>query len=57
MCDLFALSARQHHTAATSLPLFAVLFIGYAWTIIGNPVTMLMLSIGRERVGDRKSVV
>jgi predicted glutamine amidotransferase len=24
MCDLFALSARQHHTAATSLPLFAV---------------------------------
>lgn len=24
MCDLFALSARQHHTAAASLPLFAV---------------------------------
>ena len=24
MCDLFALSARQHYTAATSLPLFAV---------------------------------
>lgn len=34
-----------------SMPLFAVLFIGYAWTIIGNPLTMLMLSIGRERVG------
>jgi O-antigen/teichoic acid export membrane protein len=34
-----------------SLPLFAILFIGYAWTIIGNPITMLMLSIGRERMG------
>ncbi|MFA6232939.1 MAG: oligosaccharide flippase family protein [Bacteroidota bacterium] len=34
-----------------SMPLFAVLFIGYAWTIIGNPITMLMLSIGRERMG------
>lgn len=33
-----------------SMPLFAVLFIGYAWTIIGNPVTMLMLSIGRQRM-------
>lgn len=33
-----------------SMPLFAVLFVGYAWTIIGNPVTMLMLSIGRQRM-------
>lgn len=33
-----------------SMPLFAVLFIGYAWTIIGNPITMLMLSIGRQRM-------
>lgn len=35
---------------AASMPLFAVLFVGYAWTIIGNPLTMLMLSIGRERI-------
>ncbi len=33
-----------------SMPLFAVLFIGYAWTIIGNPLTMLMLSINRARI-------
>jgi len=33
-----------------SLPLFAVLFIGYAWTIIGNPLTILMLSIDRARI-------
>jgi len=32
-----------------SLPLFAVLFVGYAWTIIGNPLTMLILSINRAR--------
>lgn len=32
-----------------SLPLFGVLFIGYAWTIVGNPVTMLILSINRAR--------
>jgi O-antigen/teichoic acid export membrane protein len=35
---------------AASMPLFGVLFIGYAWTIIGNPVTMLILSIGRQRM-------
>jgi O-antigen/teichoic acid export membrane protein len=34
---------------ADSLPLFSVLFVGYAWTIIGNPVTMLILSINRAR--------
>ncbi|MBR9974938.1 MAG: oligosaccharide flippase family protein [Bacteroidetes bacterium] len=33
-----------------SMPLFAVLFVGYAWTIVGNPLTMLMLSIGRQRM-------
>lgn len=33
-----------------SLPLFAVLFVGYAWTIIGNPLTILMLSIDRARI-------
>ncbi|MDT8325245.1 MAG: oligosaccharide flippase family protein [Bacteroidota bacterium] len=33
-----------------SMPLFAVLFIGYAWTIVGNPLTMLMLSINRARI-------
>ncbi len=33
-----------------ALPMFSVLFIGYAWTIIGNPLTMLILSIGRARV-------
>lgn len=35
---------------ADSLPLFALLFIGYAWTIIGNPVTMLILSINHAHV-------
>jgi O-antigen/teichoic acid export membrane protein len=40
-----------------SIPLFAVLFIGYAWTIIGNPITMLMLSIGRQRMGTWVALV
>jgi O-antigen/teichoic acid export membrane protein len=35
---------------SASIPLFSVLFIGYAWTIIGNPLTMLMLSINRARI-------
>lgn len=33
-----------------AFPIFAVLFLGYAWTIIGNPLTMLMLSMNRAQV-------
>jgi len=32
------------------IPLFLLLFIGYAWTIIGNPLTMLVLSINKAEV-------
>jgi O-antigen/teichoic acid export membrane protein len=34
---------------APSVPLFAVLFIGYAWTLFGNPLTTLVLSINRAK--------
>jgi O-antigen/teichoic acid export membrane protein len=40
-----------------ALPLFAVLFIGYAWTIFGNPLTILVLTINRARVVTYISVV
>lgn len=33
-----------------AFPIFAVLFLGYAWTIIGNPLTMLMLSMNRAQI-------
>jgi O-antigen/teichoic acid export membrane protein len=33
-----------------AIPLFVILFLGYAWTIIGNPITMLILSLDRPRV-------
>jgi len=32
------------------VPLFLLLFVGYAWTIIGNPLTMLVLSINKAEV-------
>lgn len=48
---------RYFETYVDALPMFSVLFIGYAWTIIGNPLTMLMLSIGRERVGTYIALV
>ena len=38
-------------------PLFLVLFIGYAWTIFGNPLTMLVLSINRAHVVTTISIV
>lgn len=33
-----------------AFPIFALLFLGYAWTIIGNPLTMLMLSMNRAQI-------
>jgi Na+-driven multidrug efflux pump len=30
-----------------AMPYFLVLWIGYAWTILGNPLTILVLSINR----------
>ena len=48
---MYAVTPAFFPKYTASMPLFAVLFIGYAWTIVGNPLTMLMLSIGRERMG------
>ncbi len=50
MAVLYVIVPRWFPAYSESLPLFSVLFIGYAWTIIGNPVTMLILSINRARV-------
>ena len=35
---------------ASAIPYFLVLFVGYAWTIVGNPLTTLVLSINRAHV-------
>ncbi len=51
MIAMYFVTPAYFPNYTASLPLFAVLFIGYAWTIIGNPITMLMLSIGHERMG------
>ncbi|MDH7514511.1 MAG: oligosaccharide flippase family protein [Bacteroidota bacterium] len=40
-----------------SIPLFSILFIGYAWTIFGNPLTTLVLSIGRASAAAMISFV
>ncbi len=50
MAALYVVIPLWFPAYSETLPLFAVLFIGYAWTIIGNPVTMLILSINRARV-------
>jgi O-antigen/teichoic acid export membrane protein len=47
---MYALVPVAFPAYTASMPLFAVLFFGYTWTIIGNPLTMLILSIGRERI-------
>jgi O-antigen/teichoic acid export membrane protein len=49
MLALFIVIPHWFPAYEPSIPLFAVLFIGYAWTIVGNPVTMLILSINRAR--------
>jgi O-antigen/teichoic acid export membrane protein len=33
-----------------AIPYFLLLFVGYAWTIVGNPLTTLVLSINRAHV-------
>jgi O-antigen/teichoic acid export membrane protein len=49
MLALYLMIPQWFPAYEPSLPLFTVLFIGYAWTIVGNPVTMLILSINRAR--------
>ncbi len=40
-----------------AIPLFAVLSVGYVWTILGNPLTLLVLSINKAWVASVISVI
>lgn len=40
-----------------SVPMFGVLVLGYVWTILGNPLTMLVLSINRANIVTMISAV
>ncbi len=41
----------------SALPVVYILYIGWAWTIIGNPLTMLMLSLNKANVATAVSIV
>ncbi|MCB2204263.1 oligosaccharide flippase family protein [bacterium] len=47
---MYFITPQYFPNYTASMPLFAVLFIGYAWTIIGNPLTILILSLNRARI-------
>ena len=36
---------------------FSILFLGYAWTIVGNPITMLVLSMNKSAVAATINLV
>lgn len=55
LCAVYALAVCLAVPAyfpkyASAIPYFLVLFVGYAWTIVGNPLTTLVLSINRAHV-------